>query len=319
MARARDPRRPGRSTFAASLWRIGSLIVLLIGLGAGLWWTAAVSPSAEQRPSASPPERVAVRVTPGVGRSMASVVPKPGDRPTPGTSRAVIPSGAAPAGRVAIIFDDAGATLDQLQPILTLDRPVAVAVLPGLSASRAVAERATRAGLEVLLHLPLEPEETENARPLGPGGVTTTMTDEEIAAVVRRGLEELPGVVGVNSHMGSKATADRRVMTVILSETRARGLFFVDSRTTPRTIGLAVARDLGVPAMERTVFLDNEDDPGYIFGQLRRLLQAARLHGQAVGIGHAQKTTAEVLRQFLPEFDRAGIVLVPVSALMHSR
>jgi hypothetical protein len=220
---------------------------------------------------------------------------------------------------VALIFDDAGASVAQLEPILSLGRPVTIAVLPGLPASRAVAERAAAAGLEVLLHLPLEPEETENARPLGPGGVTTAMSDEEIAAVVRDGLVDVPGAVGVNGHMGSKATADRRVMTAVLAVVRERGLFFVDSRTTVRTVALPVARALGVPATERTVFLDNEDDPAYIGGQIERLLEAGRAKGWAIGIGHAQRITAEVLRHYLPEFEKAGLVLVPVSALVLGR
>ena len=222
-----------------------------------------------------------------------------------------------PAGLVAIIFDDAGTHLGQLAPILALGRPVTVAVLPGLPASRAVAERAAAAGLEVLLHLPLEAEET--GRALGPGGVTMAMTDEEIAAVVRDSLAAVPGAVGLNGHMGSRATADRRVMAAVLSVARERGLFFVDSRTTPHTVALAVARELGVPAVERTVFLDNEDAPAYIGGQIRQLVEVARMRGWAIGIGHAQRMTAEVLRQFLPEFERAGITLVPVSALVHSR
>jgi hypothetical protein len=214
---------------------------------------------------------------------------------------------------VAIIFDDAGATLAQLEPILALGRPVTVAVLPGLTASTAVAERARDAGLQVILHLPLEAEETE--RVLGPGGVTTAMSDEAIAAQVRAGLDGLPGVVGLSGHMGSRATADRRVMAAVLSVLRERGLFFVDSRTTVETVAATVAREMGIPMAERTVFLDNEDDPAYIRVQARRLLEVARSTGSAVAIGHVQKQTAEVLRGLLPEFDRVGIVFVPVSTL----
>jgi len=312
----RHTRRPVRPPSAVTLWRAGWVIVMLVGIGAGLWWTAR-QPQAHERSQASRPGQGVVRVTPGVGRPPASVLPKSGGRPTPGDPRAVTKPEPSPVGRVAIIFDDAGANLEQLEPILALGRSVTVAVLPGLPASRAVSQRAAAAGLEVLLHLPLEAEEAD--RRLGPGGVTTAMTDEEITAVVRAGLADVPGAVGINGHMGSKATADRRVMAAVLAMVRERGLFFVDSRTTTRTVALPVARDLGVPAVERTVFLDNADDPAYIGGQIQQLLQAARTRGWAIGIGHAQRMTAEVLRQFLPEFDRAGIVLVPVSALIHSR
>jgi len=116
--------------------------------------------------------------------------------------------------------------------------------------------------------------------------------------------------------MGSRATADRRVMTAVLAVVRERGLFFVDSRTTLDSVAAAVAREMGIPVAERAVFLDNEDDPAYIAAQVRRLLELARAKGSAVAIGHVQKQTAEVVRSLLPEFDRARIVLVPVSVLV---
>lgn len=235
--------------------------------------------------------------------------------PSPGASgRALQPAAGAAQARVAIIFDDAGATLAQLDPILALGRPVTIAVLPGLPASQAVAARAAAAGLQVLLHLPLEAEET--GRALGPGGITTDMETEAIKTQVRAGLAAIPGAVGVSGHMGSRATADRRVMAAVLAVVRERGLFFVDSRTTTRSVALNVARELSIPAAARMVFLDNEDGPAYIAGQLRQLIILAKMRGEAIGIGHVQKVTADVLRALLPEFERAGIVLVPVSALV---
>jgi len=293
---------------------------MALGVAAGVWWTW-------RQPQAavlSPPRlgQDAIRATPRAVLPTARGLPGPGGGPlggAPPAARRPEPTPATqptPATRVALIFVDAGASLEQVEPIMALGRPVTLAVLPGLAASAAVARRARAAGLEVLLHLPLEAEED---RRLGPGGVTTAMSDEEIAAVVRAGLAEVPGAVGVNGHMGSRATADPRVMTAVLEVLRQQGLFFVDSRTTPRTVALPVARALGVPAVERTVFLDNEDDPAYIAGQVRKLLEGARTRGWAVGIGHAQRGTAEVLRRLLPEFDRAGVVLVPVSALLNTR
>ncbi len=303
-------RRSPAASRALAVWRAVWVVVALIGVGAGLWWTTQqpqASPRPPARRSVPSPRPVPPPAVPARPRAPAPVVvPSIPVRPAP-----------APAGRVAIIFDDAGANEEQILPILALGRPVTIAILPGLPASRAVADQAAAAGLEVLLHLPLEAEEPE--RRLGPGGVTIAMTDEEIAIQVRRDLTDVPGAVGVNGHMGSKATADRRVMAAVLSVVRERGLFFVDSRTTVRTLALRVAVEMGVPALERTVFLDNEDDPAYIAGQVRQLLEDARGRGWAIAIGHAQKMTAEVLRDLLPEFDRAGVVLVPISVLFHSR
>lgn len=200
-----------------------------------------------------------------------------------------------------------------LEEIIALGRPVTVAVLPGLRYSREVAERARAAGLEVFLHLPLEPEDP--AMHLGPGGVTVAMSDTEIAATVRAGLDAVPGAVGVNNHMGSRGTADPRVMRAVLAVVKERNLLFVDSVTSPRSIAAALASEMGIPAASRHVFLDNEEDPEAIRTQIRRTIALARRQGSAVAIGHAQRLTAQVLREVLDEFDRAGIVLVPASAL----
>lgn len=221
----------------------------------------------------------------------------------------------APArARVAIIFDDAGGSLTDLEAIISLGRPVTVAVLPGLRFSREVAERARAAGLEVFLHLPLEPEDA--AKDLGPGGVTTAMSDAEIDAAVRADLAGVPGAVGVNNHMGSRGTTDERVMRAVLQVIKQRRLIFVDSVTSGRSVAGRLAAEMGIPTANRQVFLDNEDDPDAIRRQVGRLLQIAGQRGTAVAIGHAQRMTAKVVKEMLAEFDRRGIVIVPVSAIV---
>lgn len=215
--------------------------------------------------------------------------------------------------RVAIIFDDAGGSLDDLEAIIALGRPVTVAVLPGLRFSREVAERARGAGLEVFLHLPVEPEDP--TKKVGPGGITTDMSDEEIIQIVRADLQGVPGAVGVNNHMGSRGTADGRVMRAVLQVVRERGLIFVDSVTSPRSIAARMASEMRIPTAARQVFLDNQDDREAIRQQIIRLITLAKRRGEAVAIGHAHRLTARVLSEMLPELDRQGIVLVPASAL----
>ncbi len=215
--------------------------------------------------------------------------------------------------RVAIVFDDAGGSLADVEEIVAIGRQVTVAVLPGLAHSAEIAKRVQDAGLEVILHLPLEP--TDGSRALGPGGVTVAMDDAEIQATVRAGLASVPGAVGVSNHMGSRATADRRVMRAVIEVAQERALFFLDSKTTPHSVAGPVAAEIGVRSAARTIFLDNVNDPDAIRQEIRRLIETALRRGEAVAIGHAQRVTPRVLAAMLPEFDRAGVVLVPVSVL----
>jgi len=220
-------------------------------------------------------------------------------------------------GALAIILDDAGQNLQELERALSIGRPVALAILPGLPHSTELARRASQAGLEVLLHLPMEPEDPAKRSLMGPGGVTAEMSDEEIVRTVRADLEALPGVVGVNNHMGSKGTSDARVLRAVMGVLRERGLFFVDSRTGPRSLVRQVAAEVGVPTASRSVFLDNEPDPQAIRRQVLRAVEIARTHGEAIAIGHINRPhTAEVLREMVQEIEAAGVRIVPVRTLV---
>jgi polysaccharide deacetylase 2 family uncharacterized protein YibQ len=97
--------------------------------------------------------------------------------------------------------------------------------------------------------------------------------------------------------MGSSFTADRAKMRVVLQELKRRGLFFVDSRTTDKSLGFDLARELGLSSAKRNVFLDNDLDLGAIEIQLERLLSMARHYGKAIGIAHPHEETVKVLRR----------------------
>lgn len=259
---------------------------------------------------AEPPPRPPV---PAVKAPAATPHASPAPAPSPRHRATPVP--AAEAGpRVAIIFDDAGGSLEDVEEIIAIGRPVTVAVLPGLAYSSEVARRAVAAGLEVLLHLPLEAN-ADNEK-LGPGAVRVAMSDEEIKTTVRAGLASVPGAIGVNNHMGSRGTADRRVMRAVLEVVRERRLMFVDSRTTADTVAESLAVEMGVPAARRHIFLDNTDDEEAIRREVQRLISLARTQGEAIAIGHAQRLTPRVVAQMRDEFDRRGVRVVPLSTLV---
>jgi polysaccharide deacetylase 2 family uncharacterized protein YibQ len=215
---------------------------------------------------------------------------------------------------VAIIFDDAGYSLRAAQEVWALGRPVTISVLPNLPFSTQIAEEAPAHGVQVILHLPIEPDNP--AIPLGPGGITVGMSDDAIQETVAADLDTVPTAVGANNHMGSRGTSDPRVMRAVIGVIKARRLFFVDSLTSPHSVASQVARGMGVPTAVRAVFLDNQDEDPYVRSQLLTLIEIARSRGQAIAIGHVGRVTVRVLREMLPDFDEAGIRFVPVSQLV---
>ena len=143
------------------------------------------------------------------------------------------------------------------------------------------------------------------------------MTEQQFVSTVKADLAAVPHVIGINNHMGSLLTRHPGHMLWLMRLMQSQApLFFVDSRTTVETVARLVAMENGVPASERNVFLDNQLDIGEIKVQFDRLLQLARKQGTALAIGHPNALTLAVLEQRLPELEKQGIRLLPVSALI---
>lgn len=253
----------------------------------------------------------ATRPAPTPRRRTASPSPAPRPVRTPAGARTVPPPGAALA---AIVIDDLGNELGPAERIAGWKEPVAGAVLPGVAFSAAAARALVRGGKEVLLHLPMEPEGYPRVRP-GPGVILRAQSDAEIVRVLEADLATVPGVVGVNNHMGSVATADPRVMRVVAGVLAARGLFFLDSRTTDATVAEKTAEEAAVPSVSRRVFLDDVETVPAIRRQLAELVRRARDEGHAVAIGHPYPVTLGVLEEEMPGLAARGVTLVRVGEL----
>lgn len=217
--------------------------------------------------------------------------------------------------KVAIVIDDLGQQIGPVLKLLEMESPVALAVLPHLKNSTHASRLGRLLGREVLLHLPMEPRDSATHDP-GRGALTTSMTVEEISAELNSNLDSLPFVSGVNNHMGSRFTEDEQKMMVVATVLRERGLFFLDSFTSPKSVAEDVARSSGVLTARRNVFLDNERDPEYIRARVKELIRVAKKDGSAIAIGHPYPETIEVLREVLPGLEAQGISVVPLSELL---
>ena len=218
--------------------------------------------------------------------------------------------------RAAIVIDDLGQSLSHFEQIAALNIPLTIAVIPGLPATARTVSEASRRGIEMLLHQPMEPREESGKNP-GEGVLLTSMSAETLRGRVRASLAAVPGAVGVNNHMGSRFTEDAAGLGALMAEIKEHGLFWLDSRTTPGTRGVEAAHAAGVPALERDIFIDAEVNVEGIRRQVRKLIETARDRGSAVGIGHPHPETIAVLRELRAELLASGVTLVPVSSLLH--
>ncbi len=220
-----------------------------------------------------------------------------------------------PLARIAIIIDDLGYQLEAGRRSINLPGPVTCAILPSTPRATKLAEAAFANGKDVLLHLPLEPV-SKDSRP-DPGGILLDMSRDQFAMTFSADLESVPHAIGVNSHRGSMLTRHPGHMGWLMEELRTHGdLIFVDSYTTNKSVALQLARESGVPAVKRDVFLDPDRAPETVEREFRRLKDLARENGAAVGIGHPYPSTLALLEREIPKLREDGIELVSISELV---
>jgi len=217
---------------------------------------------------------------------------------------------------IALIIDDLGNQHEQGERAVHLPGPVACSFLPYGPFTRALASQAHMQNKEVLLHLPMQAAAHEQA--LDEKGVLTlNMTHQQFLTTLQHDLDAVPFVSGLNNHMGSLLTRHPGHMAWLMQSNSEQGsLFFVDSRTTDRTVAARLAREYGVPSIDRNVFLDNDLEPEAIRAEFRRLLGIARKQGFALGIAHPRTQTLQVLREEIDKLESQGVELITVTRLI---
>jgi polysaccharide deacetylase 2 family uncharacterized protein YibQ len=230
--------------------------------------------------------------------------------PEPG----VPPREPPPAARVALVIDDLGHNMNSTtRGIFELGVPLTVAVLPNLANSGDAFREARERGVPVLLHLPMEPERNVNP---GREPIRVGMSSTDIDAVIGRHLARYGEFIGVNNHMGSRATADAGTMDALAVVLARRDLFFLDSVTTPRSVGYRRSRQHGVWSLRNDLFLDDGTESAQeVASNLFQLCEIARNRGIAVGIAHPRPYTLQALRALLPRLLAEGIHFVTLEEL----
>ena len=219
-------------------------------------------------------------------------------------------------GKVAIVIDDCGYDMAPVRKLLNTGLPFSYAILPYKQYSSDVLEMVKAKGRVPMLHLPMEPIDI-SAMSEGAATIRTDLSAAEKLSLTRRALNSLPGVMGVNNHQGSKATADKDTMRVVLQELRRQKLFFVDSRTNSASVARNVAQQLGVSTARNDIFLDNSSDVQAIRQQIYKAFAMAEKNGSVIAICHARPNTAKCWEMYAAEFKRTGITFVPVTELLY--
>ncbi|MBL0226174.1 MAG: divergent polysaccharide deacetylase family protein [Geobacteraceae bacterium] len=315
----RSSKKPGGSRYAA----LAVAAVIILAVGAYLLNTASIeSPPSLPRtiqqvpvPPSQPQPQIPVVKNYSASKKDTSPLHTYPETPhvqekTPSDSR---PSGRA--GRLAIIIDDMGSSMQEARSLAGIGVPLTFSVIPGLRSYREVAAFAAANGIETMIHIPMQSKGWPERR-LENNGLLVSMEDAAISERIEEFMRSMPRAAGINNHMGSEFTEHEDKMRAVLTVLKGRGLYFVDSVTTPESVGMRLARELDLRSGRRSVFLDNEQDGTYIRGQLNQAVRLAKKTGGVIAICHPHPATIRTLESALPDLARQGITLVPASQLV---
>lgn len=198
--------------------------------------------------------------------------------------------------QIFLVIDDAGLDVDETRQFLELPVPMTIAVLPHLKKTGEVCAEIDRyADKELILHQPMEAYNRESDT--GPGAIRNTTRPEDVAKILDRNLTSVRGAVGMNNHMGSRVTENEVIMAEVLRYCRARGLYFLDSKTSYNSLVPRVAGREHIHLEERDVFLDVQHDRETVRRAWENTVLKASANGYVIAIGHIwSKETAIAIR-----------------------
>ena len=137
--------------------------------------------------------------------------------------------------------------------------------------------------------------------------------------VLDQAVRLVPFATGINNHMGSALTQEPQAMVWLMRSVKRHKLFFVDSRTTHKSVASEIAVKENIRTASREVFLDNDRSLYGIDKEFRRLLAVAKERKTAIAIGHPYPSTLEYLEHAIPMLQDEGIQLISVSEMLKLR
>ena len=200
---------------------------------------------------------------------------------------------------IALIIDDVGYDLSALKRILALPFPIAISIIPDAPYAKKAAEMAHQAHQVVMLHMPMEPSNPHYRARMDDSFLRATMGEREVKMMLQKGFAKVPYVVGMNNHMGSLLTAMPEPMGWVMQFCRDKGIFFVDSKTSAKSVAAKVAKSYGITWASRRIFLDNSIKPK----DMEKVWYLAQVCGSKQGgcimIGHPHAETLNFLERHL--------------------
>lgn len=220
------------------------------------------------------------------------------------------------APTIAIIIDDMGHSYESGVELINLPFPLTLSFLPERPFTKRLIEMANFHQKEIMLHAPMQ---NSMGYDLGYGGLKKNMPPQDLKQTLLKSFGKINHMVGLNNHMGSILTTDPKAMKTVMEVVSQYPFYFVDSRTSSKSVAASIAKQHNIPNLSRDIFLDHIQNREFIQTQFLKLIDLARKNGTAIAIGHPHPETIEYLTWALSKLDEKGVSIASVSAIWQIR
>ncbi|MBI5203229.1 MAG: divergent polysaccharide deacetylase family protein [Elusimicrobia bacterium] len=230
----------------------------------------------------------------------------------------LLSSPAASAPKIAVVVDDFGLTYKKNVPDekwYELKFPITYAVMPASPRSVESGKKTKAAGHELIIHFPFDPYLSLKL----PKDSVDPKDLEQVEKLLDQAFKQIPDAVGLNNHRSYKGTMNRPMMTAFMERLKKRGVYFLDSHVSPKSVAFEEARKAGIPATKNWIFMEEPKHYSKEFAaqMLRRCAARAKKLGSCVIIGHHYfHGTYEALVDEVPKLQAEGFEFVFASALL---
>ena len=174
---------------------------------------------------------------------------------------------------------------------------------------------ARQKGHEVLMDIPMEPLGFPKNDP-GRATLLTSSNEVENLNRLEHVMKKAGGYVGLLGTLGTKFMLHSETFLPILKTIKQRGLIYVDSRSTSRSLGPELASSIQLPRAFNNIFIDKEPSNQKIKSKLDELEKIALKKRFAVGIAQPFPLTIEILSQWAEKLKAKQISLAPITAVV---
>jgi len=197
--------------------------------------------------------------------------------------------------QLSLIIDDVGYDIKAIRRLIELPFPFTVSILPDSPYAKQADQMAYQHGIPVMLHMPMETTNPKYQNKMENFYLHTAMSKPIFTQVFEDALAKVPHAIGINNHMGSALTSNKKSMVWLMELCKKHGLFFIDSRTSSKSVGAQEAERAGIPWNQRDIFLDHVITEDGLQHAWESALSCIKKNDYCIMLGHPHHETLDFL------------------------